>query len=237
MEDTITKYGDEIAAIIFECPIEGHSALYPRPGFMEKMRELCTKHNIVMIWDEVVTGFRMGLGGAQEFFGITPDLATFGKALAGGMPFSAVLGKAEIMEQLRDRGVLGPGTFNGYPLGMKAVLATIRILEKDNGAAYKHMDAMQKMLMDGLQALAAKYGFPMRIQGNRGLFFTFFGLDKDKILYDEEEDMAQLDVDKCLGSGPASNRKVSARRFQANGSCQSLIRKRISRRLSRLQIK
>ena len=124
LEDTLKKYGDEVAMIHFEALVVNHGALEPRPGFLEKVRELCTKYGIVMSIDEVITGFRMGLDGAQGHYGVTPDIATFGKAMAGGLPFSAVVGKAEIMEQLRDRTVLGPGTFNGNPLGMRAVLAT-----------------------------------------------------------------------------------------------------------------
>ena len=129
---------------------------------------------------------------------MTPDLATFGKAMAGGLPFSAVVGKAEIMEQLRERGVLGPGTFNGYPLGMRAASATLKILEKDDGAVYKEMDRVQKMLEDGLQEIAGKHGRTLRIQSERGVFFTAFGVDKDNVLY-TEEDLAALDLETTLG--------------------------------------
>jgi glutamate-1-semialdehyde 2,1-aminomutase len=197
LEDTLKKYGDEVAIIHFEALVVNHGALEPRPGFLEKVRELCTKYGIVMSIDEVITGFRMGISGAQGHYGVTPDIATFGKAMAGGLPFSAVVGKAEIMEQLRARTVLGPGTFNGNPLGMRAVLATLKILEKDNGAAYDKMEKLQLRLTDGLSALAKKHGIPLRIQGARGLFYTAFGLDSDKVLY-TEEDLAGIDFQKVL---------------------------------------
>jgi glutamate-1-semialdehyde 2,1-aminomutase len=128
---------------------------------------------------------------------VTPDLATFGKAVAGGLPFSAVVGKTEIMEQLRARKVLGPGTFNGYPLGMRAALTTLGILEKDNGAAYKEMDRIQKRLEEGLGELAQKHGLPMRIQSERGVFFTIFGVDPDTVVY-SDEDMATIDLEKIF---------------------------------------
>jgi len=198
LEATIEKYGDQIAIIHFEAVVCNHFNLLPHPGYLERIRELCTKHGIVMSIDEVITGFRLGLSGAQGRFGVTPDLATFGKAMAGGLPFSAVVGKAEIMDQLRDRGVLGPGTFNGYPLGMRAALTTLKILEKDDGACYKEMDRVQKMLEDGLQEIAGKHGKTLRIQSERGVFFTAFGIDKDKVLYTEEELMT-IDLETTLG--------------------------------------
>ena len=102
LEQTLQKYGDEIAILHFEPLVCNHFNLMPRPGFLEKVRELCTRYGIVMSFDEVITGFRLGLGGAQTYFGITPDIATLGKALGGGVPFSAVVGKADIMNLLID---------------------------------------------------------------------------------------------------------------------------------------
>jgi glutamate-1-semialdehyde 2,1-aminomutase len=155
LEDTLKKYAEQIAAIHFEALVCNHFNLLPRPGYLEKIRELCTEYGIVMSMDEVITGFRLGLSGAQGRFGVTPDIATFGKALGGGLPVSAVVGKAEIMEALRDQKVLGPGTFNGYPLGMRAALATLEILERDAGAVYRAMDGVQGRLEEGLRELAA----------------------------------------------------------------------------------
>ena len=198
LEDTLKKYGKEVAIIHFEALVCNHFCLMPRPGYLEKIRELCTKYGIVMSIDEVITGFRLGLSGAQGYFGVTPDITTMGKAMAGGLPFSVVAGKAEIMEQLRDKRVLGPGTFNGYPLGMRAALATLKILERDNGAVYNKMEKVQKRLMDGLSGLAKKRGIPMRIQGARGVFFTLFGIDRDKVLY-TEEDLETLNLEATLG--------------------------------------
>ena len=187
LETTLAKYGQEVAIIHFEALVCNHFCLMPRPGFLERIRELCDEYGIVMSFDEVITGFRLGLDGAQGKFGVTPDLATLGKALAGGLPFSAVVGKAEIFDQLKQGKVLGPGTFNGYPLGMRAALATLTILERDDGAAYRELGIVQDRLMAGLKDLARKHGLPMLVQGARGVFFTMFGLETDSVVYTDEE--------------------------------------------------
>jgi glutamate-1-semialdehyde 2,1-aminomutase len=170
----------------------------PRPGYLERIRELCTQYGIVMSIDEVITGFRLGLSGAQGYYGVTPDISTLGKAMAGGLPMSAVVGKADIMGQLRDKKVLGPGTFNGYPLGMRAALTTLKILERNNGAVYGEMERVQKRLEAGLKELAQKRGIQLRIQGARGVFFTIFGADSDKVIYSDEDLMTSLDLEKTL---------------------------------------
>jgi glutamate-1-semialdehyde 2,1-aminomutase len=187
LERTLQKYGEEVALIHFEALVCNHFCLMPRPGYLERIRELCDEYGIVMSIDEVITGFRLGLDGAQGHFGVTPDISTLGKAVAGGMPFSAVVGKAEILDQLQQGTVLGPGTFNGYPLGMRAALATLRILDREGGAVYREMEAVQNELMRGLGDLAEKHGLPMRIQGARGVFFTLLGLDPDAVLYTDED--------------------------------------------------
>jgi glutamate-1-semialdehyde 2,1-aminomutase len=197
LERALQRYGEEVALIHFEALVCNHFCLMPRPGYLERIRELCDEYGIVMSIDEVITGFRLGLDGAQGHFGVTPDISTLGKAVAGGMPFSAVVGRAEILDQLQHGTVLGPGTFNGYPLGMRAALATLRILERNGGAVYREMEALQAELMGGLQRLAEKHGFPMRIQGARGVFFTLFGLDPDAVVY-TDEDLAGIDFNLYL---------------------------------------
>jgi len=197
LEETLEKYGGEVAMIHLEPLVCNHFCLMPRPGYLERLRELCSSRGIVLSFDEVITGFRIGLGGAQEYFGVTPDIATLGKAIAGGLPFSALVGKADIMNLLEDGRVLGPGTFNGYPLGMRAARKTIEILERDNGSAYRQMADIQNALTDGLADLASRHQMPMLIQGAPGVFFTMFGLKKDKIAY-TDEDLEGLDFDKYI---------------------------------------
>ena len=190
LEETVEKHKDEIAMIHLEAIVCNKFCMRPRPGFLEKIRELCTKHNIVMSFDEIITGFRVGLNSAQGLLNITPDITTLGKAFAGGLPMSAVVGKAEILNIMSDRSVLGPGTFNGYPLGMRGVLAAIKILEKNNGAVYTSMQRVQKKLTDGLYGLAGKHRLPLNIQGATGVFYYLFGVETDGYIYSPE--------DKCL---------------------------------------
>ena len=140
LENVLEKYGEQVALIIME-PINCNGGCCsPRPGYLERVRELCTKYGIVFCLDEVITGFRVGLNGAQGLLGVTPDIATFGKAMAAGIPVAAVAGKRWIMDLIETRRVVSVGTFNGYPLGVAASLATINILERDNGAMYMHID-------------------------------------------------------------------------------------------------
>ena len=174
VERVLEKYGEQVALIIME-PINCNGGCcMPLPGYLERIRELCSKYGIVLCFDEVITGFRVGLSGAQGLLGVTPDMSTFGKGMAAGMPVSAVTGKKEIMDLLVQNRVVGIGTFNGYPLGVAACLATIDILERDNGAIYEHIGRIQKRLMDGLRDLARKRGLPALVQGPRGAFNLYF---------------------------------------------------------------
>ena len=178
LESVVEQNWQQLALIIMEPINVNFGCCRPRPGYLARVRELCTKYGIVLCFDEVITGFRLGLGGAQGKLGVTPDLATFGKAMAAGMPISAVAGKKEIMDLLLSRRVVGAGTFNGYELGVAAALATIGILERDNGAFYRKIDAIQARLTDGLKAISRKHGTPMMIPGETGVFYLFF-LDKE----------------------------------------------------------
>lgn len=195
LEDVFKNYGNEIAMIHFEGIVCNHFCLSPKPGFLEKIRELCTKHKVVMSMDEVITGFRVSLGGAQKYLNVTPDICTMAKAIAGGLPFSAVAGKKEIMNVLHDKSVLGPGTFNGYALGVHAALTTVRILEKIGEAGYTAVYEKQKRLMNGLVDIGKKYGIDMRITYAPGVMFSLLGakggvapayIDKDLEGFDTE---------------------------------------------------
>lgn len=194
LEETFDKYHDEIAMIHFEGIVCNHFGLYPKPGFVEKIRELCDKYNVVMSMDEVITGFRVGLGGAQKVLGVTPDICTFGKAISGGIPLSAVGGKKKIMEILRERKVLAPGTFPGYGFGMAAAEATLSILGRNNGEIYDRIYEVQEYLMDGLMAIADKYEIPMTITEATGVFFTLFGIPGGRRKLYMEEELAGYDA-------------------------------------------
>lgn len=195
LEETFDKYHDEIAMIHFEQIVCNHMCLYPKPGFIEKIRELCDKYNVVMSVDEVITGFRVGPGGAQEYLGTKADICTMGKAISGGIPVSAVGGKKKIMEVLRGGSVLGPGTYNGYPLGMRAVAKNLEILSKNNYEVYNHVKEVQDFLMDGLIKAAEKAGIPMAITHAPGIFCTLFGMTGGLVTCYTEEDLKDYNND------------------------------------------
>jgi len=179
LESVLAKWGDQIAMLLMEPIVLGMGCLYPRPGYMERVRELCDEYGIVLGFDEILSGFRVGLGGAQAELGVTPDLATYGKAMAGGIPMSAVAGKATIMDQLLANTVAGAGTFNGYPLGSRATYETISILERDDGAHYRRVDEVQQRLSEVLKEIAKRRGVPMLIQGARGILASIFTDSKE----------------------------------------------------------
>lgn len=137
-------------------------------GYLQRVRQLCDHHQVVLIFDEIITGFRMGLGGAQEMFGVTPDLTTLGKAIAGGgVPVSALVGRADIMKLLVDKKVIHAGTFNGYPLGTAAVKATLEMLGRNGGEAMNRMNLHAEMIHDILTREAAKVGLPLLFKAQR----------------------------------------------------------------------
>src|SRR5690606_8101170 len=124
--------GDKIAAVIIEAVPANNGLLLQRPEFLEKLRALCTKHGALLIFDEVISGFRIGAGGAAAHYRIQPDLATFGKVIGGGMPVGAFAGPREIMQNLSpEGGVYQAGTLSGNPVAMTAGLATLRVLQKE----------------------------------------------------------------------------------------------------------
>ena len=143
LENLFKEHADDIATVIMEPVCVNGGSIMPKQGYLERVREICTQYGIVLIFDEIITGFRMGLGGAQTEFGVIPDLTTMAKAVAGGgVPVAVIAGKKEIMNLLTEKRVIHAGTFNGYPLGTAAVKATIDILSRDNGFMYTQMKGL-----------------------------------------------------------------------------------------------
>ncbi len=193
LEEVLARWGEEVALIHMEPILCNAGCCPPRPGYLKRVRELCDQYGIVLSFDEVITGFRVALGGAQEALGVTPDLATYGKALAAGVPVSAVAGRADILNLLLERRVIGAGTFNGYPIGVVAALKSIEILERDGGAYLNLVDRVQSRLMDGLREISRRCSQPTLIQGPRGVFFFQF-IDKE-VAY-SVRDLKEADVRK-----------------------------------------
>lgn len=162
----------DVAAVIVE-PVAGNMGLaLPAPGFLEGLRELCSTHGALLIFDEVITGFRVSFGGAQEAFHITPDLTCLGKIIGGGFPVGAYGGKREIMEHIAPVGpVYQAGTLAGNPVAMAAGLATLRALAK---ADYHALSAKTQTLAEGLKSILEEKGLPVQLNLIASLFTLFF---------------------------------------------------------------
>ena len=165
--------GDRIACVIVE-PVAGNMNLIaPRPEFLAGLRELCTRHGAVLIFDEVMTGFRVALGSAQGLFGITPDLSTFGKVIGGGMPLGAFGGRREIMEKVAPLGpVYQAGTLSGNPLSVAAGLATLKKIRQPG--FYEALATKTRALTDGLAEAARRQGVVFSAQSVGGMFGLYF---------------------------------------------------------------
>ena len=160
VEELFHQHADSIAAIIIE-PVAGNmGCILPQKGFLEGLRALCDQHQALLIFDEVMTGFRLALGGAQERLGIQADLVTFGKVIGGGLPVGAFAARAEIMKELAPEGpVYQAGTLSGNPLAMRAGLTTLRLLQEDK-ELFARLDNKTAQLHEGMQALIEKKGLP-----------------------------------------------------------------------------
>ncbi|MDR7522599.1 MAG: aspartate aminotransferase family protein [Armatimonadota bacterium] len=174
LECLLEAHSREVAAVLMEPIMCNGGVIMPVEGYLERARELCTRHGVLLIFDEVITGFRVHLGGAQALLGVTPDLAVFGKAMANGFPISCVGGRREIMNQIAAGRVFHAGTFNGNPLGVATALATVEELSRDNGAAYQLLTAIGRRLMQGIREAAAAKGVPVLVQGPGPVFYTWF---------------------------------------------------------------
>jgi glutamate-1-semialdehyde 2,1-aminomutase len=173
VRQTFAENGDEIACVIVE-PVAGNmNCIPPLPGFLAGLRELCEDHGAVLIFDEVMTGFRVSRGGAQELYGVTPDLTALGKIIGGGMPVGAFGGRREIMEHISPLGpVYQAGTLSGNPIAMTAGLKTLELL---SGAGFhEDLAAKTERLIDGLQQRAAAAGVPFATNRAGGMFGIFF---------------------------------------------------------------
>ena len=173
LEAIFNQLGDEVAAVIVE-PIAGNmNFIPPKSGFLEAMRELCTKHGSVLIFDEVMTGFRVGLQGAQGIYGITPDLSCFGKVIGGGMPVGAFGGRADIMGHISPDGpVYQAGTLSGNPVAMAAGIKTLELISAPS--FFDNLTVKTKSLLIGLKNVAQSANIPLCTQGAGGMFGFFF---------------------------------------------------------------
>ncbi len=173
VEKTLAEKHDEIAAIITEPVMCNNGCILPNDGFLEGLRELCTRYEIALIFDEVITGFRLHLGGAQTYFGITPDLSIFAKAIASGYPISAIVGKKEWMSLIEKGEVIHAGTMNSGNPTVAAAIATIEVLEREQ--PHERMFSIGQTIMEGLRKLAVETSQPLIVQGPGPMFNIAFG--------------------------------------------------------------
>ncbi len=173
VEDCFKQHGDKIACVIVEPVVGNMGCVPPAPGYLQALREITERHGALLIFDEVMTGFRVALGGAQQLYGVEPDLTTLGKVIGGGLPVGAYGGRKDVMSKIAPLGpVYQAGTLSGNPLAVAGGLATLGVLH-DSPEIYETLDQNAARLVDGVAAAAKKAGIPMTV--NRvGSMFTFF---------------------------------------------------------------
>jgi glutamate-1-semialdehyde 2,1-aminomutase len=190
--EVFEMYGEQLAAVILEPVLHNAPSILPQPGFHQHLRDLCTKWDVVLIWDEVVTAFRHHIGGYQTIEGVTPDLTMLAKSMANGYQFAAFGGRRDIMERFStfrgdDRSPAGDvfygGTFNGHTLGAVAAIATIRELQTCD---YQALYAKGERMRAGLRRIAADLPIPLHVSGGWSVFnLNFFNHDGQLTSYDD----------------------------------------------------
>lgn len=174
IDKLISENKNEIAAIILEPVVGNMGCVPPQPGYLQGLRSICDKHNIVLIFDEVMTGFRLAPGGAQELYGVRPDLSTMGKIIGGGLPVGAYGGRKEIMDYISPAGpIYQAGTLSGNPLAMAAGMAMLKHLQANPGI-YQHINQITTKLVDGLRKQIAAAGLKYTINQVGSMFTLFF---------------------------------------------------------------
>ena len=195
VKEVFTKYADEIACIIVE-PVAGNmNCIPPVEGFLQGLREVCDQYNSVLIFDEVMTGFRVALGGAQAHYNIKPDLTTLGKVIGGGMPVGAFGGKQEIMDYIAPVGpVYQAGTLSGNPIAMAAGLASLTELAQGN--KHQQLSSATEKLAMGLKAAAERNGISLSVNYVGAMFGFFFTEDKNTITTYEQATQSDSEMFK-----------------------------------------
>ena len=210
----------DIAGVIMEAAMCNAGAVHPAPGYLEGVREACTRHGAILIFDEVITGFRLAPGGAQQRFGVTPDLATFGKAIANGFPVAAITGRADLLDMFSTGGVVHGGTYNAQPIAMAATVATLKALTPD---LYAALDRNGTRLMEGMKEAFAKAGVDAIVTGFPEVFHVAFGLDAPARNY---RDLARMNRGAYVSFTTALLQRGSAHSNAAPGSSRSSMTRR-----------
>jgi len=174
LERIMKRYRNDIAAIITEPIMANCGVILPHPDYLHQLRELADRYEALLIFDEVVTGFRVSMGGAQEYYGVQADLCTYGKALGGGVPIAAIGGKKEVLEMVSPGKMVFGGTYNANPLSLAGTYANLEILSENGGAIYGSMNRFGTKLMKGLEEEAQKAKVDVLVQGVGSVYQVFF---------------------------------------------------------------
>jgi len=194
VEKTIAQHRDDLAAVITEPIMCNTNCIEPQPGFLEGLREICTREGVVLIFDEIITGFRLDLAGAQGYYNVIPDLATFGKAMANGYPVSMLAGQEKFMRLISEGRVIHAGTFNSNVMVMAATNATLDLLAQDDGALYTYLKSLGQELMNGLRAAARRSKQAALVQGPGPMFH--FAFTSAEAISDYRSHVAAVDMAK-----------------------------------------
>jgi len=198
LEEAVEAHWHELAAIMVEPMLGNAAGIMPRPGWLEKVRELCDRHGIVLIFDEVKTGFRIARGGAQEYFGVKADLITYAKAMGNGFPIAAIAGKEEVMMVIEPGRVSHGGTYTGNAVGTAAAAATLEILETE--PVFETLFQRGQMLMDGIHEILNRAGIPHFVTGLPPMFSFILGVEEEPVDF----------RDYCTGDDPLYERLAMA---------------------------
>lgn len=194
IDQEFQRRGDEIAAVITEPCMCNTGCIEPRSGYLEGLRRLCSEHGTLLIFDEVITGFRLALGGAQEYYSVVPDLAVLGKAVASGFPISVIAGRRDVMEFLGQGRTIQAGTLNANTTSVAACMASLRLLEQDDRAAYKQLRDHGNRLMRGLREAATEAGLPVLLQGPGPVFHM--GFTTEPAVHDYRDVVRSFDTER-----------------------------------------
>jgi glutamate-1-semialdehyde 2,1-aminomutase len=166
--------GSEIAAVITEPVLCNSGCLLPQPGYLNELRTICNRHGALLIFDEVITGFRISVGGAQAHYGVTPDIATFGKALGAGVPISVIAGRKEIFDLMFGGGVAYGGTFNGNPISLAGAKVALTELAENEGSLLRQTNELGEQLKKALARSAERHGLALQVEGFGAAFALHF---------------------------------------------------------------
>ena len=201
----LQRHGNAIAAVVMEPVLCNSGCLMPRDGYLAAVRDACDRSEALLVFDEVITGFRIAPGGAQQAFAVAPDIATLGKALGGGAPISAVAGRSEILEQMARGKVAFGGTFNGNPLSLAAASACLAMIAERDGRALEEANRAGERLMNGIRRAAARYGLDVLVTGFGAAFAIHFTRDGElweyrDTFHDDRERLNEF-LRRALGEG------------------------------------